>query len=97
MLFVRPELLPNGSVCLCRGTWERTGSSGYTSDGPGDGRLGYSRHSLSAATAPFKTTIPAPFTFEERAKMRPKTIAAVKLEQDLELKRQAEDAVINTR
>lgn len=29
--------------------------------------------------------------------MRPKTIAAVKLQQDLELKRQAEDAIINSR
>jgi hypothetical protein len=63
------------------------GHGGYSSDTPLGGDQQHSRPPL------FKSTIPKPFTFEARAKLRPKPIAAVKLEQDLELKRQEQEAI----
>jgi hypothetical protein len=48
--------------------------------------------SRGGASSPFKTTIAKPFEFEAAAAVRPKSIAAVKLEQDLILKAQEEEA-----
>ncbi len=61
-----------------------TYGTGRGNRGPGGGRWGES--------PTFKTTIAKPFGFEERAAQRPKSIAAVKLEQDLQLKRMEQEA-----
>lgn len=53
---------------------------------------GAARSSSGGASSPFKTTIAKPFEFEAAAAVRPKSIAAVKLEQDLVLKAQEEEA-----
>ncbi|GFH32429.1 predicted protein, partial [Haematococcus lacustris] len=41
---------------------------------------------------PFTPTVPEPMAFEERAAARPKPIRTVKLEQDLAIKQQEEQA-----
>ncbi len=74
---------------------------GYVSEGP-DGYIRKRppppnplapRRGLAAASAkPFSPTVPRGFGFEERAAARPKPISTVKLEQDLELRRQEDEA-----
>jgi hypothetical protein len=61
--------------------------AGLSHQGAGSG--GGSR---GGASSPFKTTIAKPFEFEAAAAVRPKSIAAVKLEQDLILKAHEEEA-----
>ncbi|GLC54736.1 hypothetical protein PLESTB_000900700 [Pleodorina starrii] len=61
---------------------------GYASEGPD----GDHPHRRTRRRLFFKSTVTEPFHFEEREKARPKTIAKVKLEQDLALRRAEEEA-----
>ncbi|GFR46503.1 hypothetical protein Agub_g8083 [Astrephomene gubernaculifera] len=63
-------------------------AAGYASEGPETRR---SRRRLF-----FKSTVPQPFTFEEREKARPKRISKVKMEQDMAIRR-AEEAAARSR
>ncbi|GIL70334.1 hypothetical protein Vretimale_3452 [Volvox reticuliferus] len=67
--------------------------AGYASEGPD----GDHPHRRTRRRLFFKTTIPEPFLFEEREKLRPKPISKVKLEQDLAIRRAEEDAARNHR
>ncbi|KAJ9533389.1 hypothetical protein QJQ45_026384 [Haematococcus lacustris] len=71
-------------------------AEGYVSDGPD----GYVRRPQGGGGGlrpagrqrPFTPTVPEPMAFEERAAARPKPIRTVKLEQDLAIKQQEEQA-----
>ncbi|KAG2452703.1 hypothetical protein HYH02_002935 [Chlamydomonas schloesseri] len=66
-------------------------SAGYASEGPD----AYNPHRRTRRKLFFKSTVPKPFEFEQRERSRPKSIAKVKFEQDLAIRRAEEEAARN--